>query len=343
MKIHYLSNTIPWFGKYSGYDCIKNYLPDEGITLSNYVPKPGFLNKLIGKFYQKLYGWNSQKPTLICNQIKFLKSIGKSDVSHILYLEGNIHLLDKLDEVPEKLFGTIHMPFELWSQQNLERLAGMKNTIILYKEEIEKFRPYLKGNIWYLPHGVDIDFFKPSPQVAVNKNKVLFVGHFLRNFEMIRKVYDLIVAKHGTLIEFHFVIPELHRNTEVIQYLQKHENVFFHSNLSDEELLYQYQNSYVMLMPLTDSGANTAIVQAIAAGLPIITTDVGGIRSYGGGDVFELVENNDSEGMVKLFEQYYNDEAFRNKVAASERDFAVNELDWKKSALDHIKLYKKVI
>ena len=50
--------------------------------------------------------------------------------------------------------------------------------------------------------------------------------------------------------------------------MAKDKNVFFHENLSDEGLLEQYQTSNVLLIPMNDSGANTAIVQALAAGLP---------------------------------------------------------------------------
>jgi len=36
-------------------------------------------------------------------------------------------------------------------------------------------------------------------------------------------------------------------------------------------------------MPMKSSGANNAIVEALACGLTVVTTDVGGICDYGGG------------------------------------------------------------
>jgi glycosyltransferase involved in cell wall biosynthesis len=120
-------------------------------------------------------------------------------------------------------------------------------------------------------------------------------------------------------------------------------NVFFHEKLSDEEMLALYQDSYLMLMPMGDSGANTAIVQALGVGLPIITTDNGGIRSYGGGDVFELVPDHDTQAMVQLFMKFYNDQGYRDEISHRQREFAVNELDWRLIAQKHLDVYHKII
>ncbi|UEG52971.1 glycosyltransferase [Mucilaginibacter daejeonensis] len=268
----------------------------------------------------------------------------KADIAHLLYLEGNIHIVDCLKEVPANLLGTIHLPFDKWPQAKLDCLHRLKNAIILYEEDISKFQTYMNnGNITFIRHGVDLDFFKPDDKVSVNKNKVLFVGHYLRDFDMMVEVYRSITDTVSSKIEFHFVLAEHFRDTNAIKYLLQQPNVIFHANLSDEELLQQYQSSYVMLMPLASSGANTAIVQGLAIGLPIITNDIGGIRSYGGGDVFEIAPNNDAGALVQLFKKYYADEKFRDSISAAQRRFSVECLDWRISAAQHLSLYKSLV
>ena len=61
-------------------------------------------------------------------------------------------------------------------------------------------------------------------------------------------------------LEFHFIIPEHFRNIPALDTIVNPNSIFFHGGLSDEELLSFYQTSYLMLMPMIDSGANTAIV-----------------------------------------------------------------------------------
>ena len=56
-----------------------------------------------------------------------------------------------------------------------------------------------------------------------------------------------------------------------------------HQNVSDEKLRDFYQKSYLLLMPMESCSANNSLVEALACGLPVVTTAIGGIEDYGGG------------------------------------------------------------
>ena len=117
-------------------------------------------------------------------------------------------------------------------------------------------------------------------------------------------------------------------------------NIRWHERLQEAELLKLYQESRLLLMPMNDSGVNTAIVEALASGLPIITTDVGGIRDYGGGSVYTVVANNDNDAMIALVEEYLNNEDRRNEAGEKCRAFAEQNLSWPLVAQKHIEAYK---
>lgn len=341
MKINMLHNKIGWFGKYSGYECLPQYfLPDVNATI--YTAKYDLTNKILGKLIQIKNRTRHIGPEEIIAELKFKRKLDGLKVCHVMYLEQHFHLIDSLDKRNQKLIGTIHIPINYWKEENLKLLAKIDHAIILYNDELVNFSKYISlDKITFIKHGIDIDFFKPGSSNVIKKDKILFVGFFLRNFEMFTKVFE-VLTKQIESLEFHFIIPGAYRQKESIQSLMKEKKVFFYENLSDEELLRHYQDSYVLLMPMEDSGANTAIIQSLATGLPIVTTDVGGIRSYGGQDIFPVVKNNDVEGMIQLFYTYYSNIEYRNDISKKQRDFAVRELDWKLIAKEHVSLYQKI-
>ncbi|MFV5693074.1 glycosyltransferase family 4 protein [Flavobacterium sp. LT1R49] len=344
MKLNILSNKIGWFGKFSGYECLTEYFP-KGVSLQITSSKKHFFSKAFGKLIQKYRKWNGISTSEIFAEFSFINKMSYRSMSHILYLESHLHILYLIQKKKKKLVATIHLPISQWSEERLQKLTYLDNAILLYEEETDEFGKYISPEkIHIIKHGIDIDFFKPGDPTLVKKNKVLFVGHFLRDFEMFMKVYYLLLdSDFGKKLEFHFIIPVAFRKIAALATIVNSKTVFFHGGLSDEELLEFYQTSYLMLMPMIDSGANTAIVQAIATGLPIITTDIGGIRSYGGGEVFEVIKRDDFEAMTALFTKYYNDSDFRNSVALKQRNFALEQLDWNVVAKQHLTVYKTIL
>jgi glycosyltransferase involved in cell wall biosynthesis len=342
MKINILSNSVPWFGKYSGYECLPNYFP-AGHKLSITYPHSSKFIKGLGKGIDILYKrkFSGMGNGIVWRAYTFLNQAKRNDVSHILYGDGYLNFIKEFPNKKKNLVGTLHFPLSEWTPDNLDRLEHLPNAIILFKEEIPVFSKYMPAEkLKFIRHGVDIDFFAPGPEQKVNAKKLLFVGSFLRNIDMFFKVYDMINKEVANDYEYHIIMPKRNRTHPLLQ--KEHKNVFFHENLSDEELLWYYQTSYLLLMPMDDSGANTAIIQAIACGLPILTTDRGGIRSYGGGEVYPLVTNNDTVGMVELFNKYRSDRAYRDKIAADTRNFALEFLDWRKIAQEHINYYQQI-
>jgi glycosyltransferase involved in cell wall biosynthesis len=91
---------------------------------------------------------------------------------------------------------------------------------------------------------------------------------------------------------------------------------------------------------MNDSGANTAVVEALACGTPIVTTDVGGIRDYGGETLFPVVPNDDDDAMISLVNRYLKDPAWRTSTGQICRKFAETRLAWPLVAQQHLKIYE---
>ncbi|MEO5647593.1 MAG: hypothetical protein ABIQ56_04480, partial [Chitinophagaceae bacterium] len=138
MKINILSNKIPWFGRFSGYECLPDYLPKK-LELKVYTSKFNLVNKILGKIYKMKNGWNFLRSEDVLAEVQFMHGIRNSSISHILYLETHIHILEKINDKDPRVIGTIHLPISQWKEKQLHLLSKMNNVIILYKEEMEEF------------------------------------------------------------------------------------------------------------------------------------------------------------------------------------------------------------
>lgn len=339
--ISILYNKIAWFGKHSGYECLLQFLKNNEQVLLFNASENTWRKKIKGKYYQLKYKISNQTTFGLATGIGFLNN-KKRAIKHILYLENHLHLLEIATEKDlATLIGTIHLPISQWNERQLNKLQKLQHCILLYEAEINLFKKYMpNAQIKYIAHGVDTQFFKPNPQL-ISLDKIVCIGHYLRDFDCLVKVFNLIRIQKPK-VSLHLIIPSIHRTGKELQSLSKLESVYFHENLSDEELLNYYQSSAFMLMPMKDSGANTAIVQAIACGTPLITTNCGGIKSYGGGTIYPVFERENHQDMADYAMELLTKNEVRLKLQQEMRLFAESTLDWPKIAEQHQQFYNEL-
>ena len=342
-----LSDRIGWFGDHTGYEQLSRFLVDHRApSLSRISPNGHSVPRLLGKLTSLAFGHGSINQAQAFARLTafVLLSIHRDSLLHILYGEEHVKYWGSF---PAKLHSrtvlTLHQPPSQWTSEAIASLQWVRHAILLYRRDFQFFQAAMpNAQLHFIPHGVDVDFFSPTGTPFLHtKKRLLYNGVHLRNVAMLRRVIPSILARHHD-VAFDFLVPLHRRNEIVFGELLQHPAITWHAGLDDESLLSLYRQSYLMLLPMNDSGANTAIVEALSCGLPIVTTDVGGIRDYGGESVFPVVENNDDDSMLELVSNYINNTELRSTISSLSRLCAEQYLDWKKVAQNHVDAYAQL-
>ena len=330
-------------GPHTGHQTLFNELAGQA-EVRQIKPRRNWWGRTVGKGLGLLKHYGHRDQSLTYAEFVFdLELRERNAIGHLSAAEFHFPYLNAKLKRDPRLCGTIHFPLQMTPKANRVALQRLGSAICFWTREFEAFEKVVgKGRLHFIRHGVDTGFFVPGrPSDRTDAPRILVAGQFLRNFEMLKRIV-LRLTKTYPFLEFDFLIPESARSGRPLAELLRVGRIRWHAGLSEVQLKEKYQAAHLHLLPMNDSGANNAIVESLACGLPVVTTDVGGIRDYGGGTLFPIVANNDDDTMMDLVEQYLTRSSWREEIAQRIRHFAEEKLAWPVIAKQHLQVYEEL-
>lgn len=358
-KIIFLRETFAWLSKYSGYDklfiTIKAFEGGDYKSIwCNGLRTPSALKRPLLKLILPNADPEYHNLDYAMGELKlFIHSFCyKPQLIHIAYIEGKLGIIFKFKKNPVfKTVATAHQPPAWWRMFNyhLESLSSLDALIVLSTEQLAFFNKYLPGRVYFIPHGIDTDFFRPKEgpirqETKSNTIRCIFCGTWLRDFDTLAKVIQKVIM-HNPAIKFDIIIPSFARNriSSSLIRMTRHKQIYLYSGQSDERLRKIYQNADMMLLPLVDCVANNALLEAIACGLPVISNNIGGVPDYTSNTFSELFPVGDVMGMANAILMLADNHQERKNRSNAARSFAVENFNWAKIAAQTIEVYQKIL
>lgn len=211
----------------------------------------------------------------------------------------------------------------------------LSNRIILYNPEIKKMINNDKKVCW-IPNGVDISLFcsakgndktlyRKKYALPIDKKIVLFVGRLVP-----KKGYKILFDARDSRYLLLFVA-----NGEVPEYMAMAENVRFLPSIKYEELNEIYKSSDIFILPSHSEGFPLSLQEAMACGLPIITTKC---NIYDNSIDFIKTIDLSANAIKKAILELVCDTNLTTNMGMASRNFAVQKYSWHKnvSALEEV-------
>jgi glycosyltransferase involved in cell wall biosynthesis len=205
-----------------------------------------------------------------------------------------------------KFIATFHKPPETLNRliSNKKYVKKLDAAIVVGSNQLDYIKKSFEiKNVFYIPHGIDTAFFKPSYNLRpTDKKVILFVGQHLRDFSVFNTTVELLLQENEN-----YIVNVVLRK-EYASKVLKHSRITVYSGISDIDLCWHYQSSHLLFLPFIDVTACNSLLEGLACGLPIVTTNIGGNNKYLEGTSNLLVNKDSSleiyiEAIKSLIEQ----------------------------------------
>ncbi|ACF12857.1 glycosyl transferase group 1 [Chloroherpeton thalassium ATCC 35110] len=237
--------------------------------------------------------------------------------------------------------------YEAYYKWALERFQKKRFTLVMVsetaKQDAVKYAGYPENLIEVVPNGINQQRFYPLPTEAEDAKKahfrIIYSGGLgkRKNLELLFNAYKLISQKHSDVeLVIAGAYPERTAYPQIARDMAL-KNVRFTGYLPDEEMNAFYNSGDLLIYTSLYEGFGFAPLEAMAAGVPVITTSGGSLKeiSGGGGICTDYDEHQISEAANELIAS----EAKRRTLIEKGRNW-VQQYTWEKAAEKTLSIFK---
>jgi len=203
-----------------------------------------------------------------------------------------------------------------------------------------------------VPKGVDSNRFQPDGDSHRHslgldgKRVVLGVGRFvpIKNLALLIDAFAKTSAVDPLA---HLVLigegPEELNLRAQVDRLGIGARVTFVGYVAQDDLPAYYRAADLFVLSSDFDNSPNVVLEAIACGVPVVATDVGGVKEYVSAEGGELVRSRDADGLAAAMQQWLTDQPRRQAAGLFNRRRAVEEFSWRASAQRLLQIYETVL
>ncbi len=197
----------------------------------------------------------------------------------------------------------------------------------------------------FIPYGTDEKFLNITPAEFKKPYNLLYVGNLIP----LKRVHVAIKALSELPEDFRLYIvgdgPQRKELKVLANTLGVGHRVYFEGRVPHEEIPSYLSRSHALLLLSESEGRPNVVLEALAAGVPVVASDIPGNRELVvNSENGILVPVDDHKSVVGAIISLFQDEEKWKAMSKRAKEFVRRErLLWKFTAEDHINLYSELL
>jgi len=186
-------------------------------------------------------------------------------------------------------------------------------------------------NIKVIPNGVDANIFKPLDNISRAPFRLITTASSDQPLKGLSVLLRALAQLREEFPGLHLiVIGKLKENGETqkeLQALNLQDAVQFKSGISNQELVEEYAQASIAIVPSLYEGFGLPAAEAMACAVPLICSDGGALPEVVG-DAARLVRAGNVEDLQSALRELINDEQAREQLGTQGRAHILQQLSW---------------
>jgi glycosyltransferase involved in cell wall biosynthesis len=297
-------------------------------------------------------------PSLLFRLLKIPKDsvihlhVAQAFIPEIVWLISKIRKIPyvahlHLDVGPSGRFGFLLPLYKKLLLGNI--LHGASRVIVPTKDYVDLIKQkYVipEEKIVIIPSGVDISKFKQSAIKHSGSHKLLFVGRLSiqKNIPLLIKSFKKVVDNGNDKITLD-IVGNGEEKDAIVKLIKKEGlegKITLHGSLNGEKLYQMYADSDIFILTSQAESFGIVLLEAMASGLPIITSDIPGIRNVVENGKTGLLVSPTEEDFTKAIELLINNNKLRMELISNGLKES-KKYNWSKIAATFEDIYREVL
>jgi len=195
-------------------------------------------------------------------------------------------------------------------------------------------------------NGIDIEGFRRDEKVQTEPYRIITTASAdvpLKGLKFLIKAISEVINE---IPQIHLVvIGKAKEDGEILKQisdLNLKGKISFHSGLSQSELVSLYSSAQISVIPSLYEGFGFGAGEAMACGLPLISTQSGGLKEVIGQDAV-IIEAGSSKAIAEAIKSLFLDKERQLSLSKLGRQRMENKFNWTKAAKGYEEIYVKTI